>query len=268
MSSAKGLRNVIFPATGTAFSRFTTKRKSGFWYIRERCPEHGVDELIRQAEFYTDLGYWYHAGMHPRFSITGALKKARQTRQEVGIHIGLYPNSFNDEQSRRDSESRKRLYEMLRDSQTATGFLEKMRLYLFTNLVVGGQTFRVRNSFKDKFDSKTFTNDEFFTEGNQELRRLMTRAGITIKAVLERMELIAKDEEGALYEIKDDRERPQGPGVLRALGGSDHPRYLYVVCPSTGQEYLLQVPNNFSSPKEARRWTFDLSADAEFVKEA
>ena len=64
------------------------------------------------------------------------------------------------------------------------------------------------------------------------------------------MTLIAEDEEGKIYETEMRR------------------RYLYVKCPSTGQEYLLEVPDHMDSPKEARRWTFDLPADAVFAKEA
>lgn len=120
------------------------------------------------------------------------------------------------------------------------------------------------NAFKEKYEKKAFTTDDFFTERNQDIRRLILRAGASIKEVLSRLVLVAEDEEGKLYEMKEDAQRVVRPFFL----GSDRMRYLYVVCPSTGQEYLLQVPGTVSTPKEARRWTFDIPVDAEFSKEA
>jgi hypothetical protein len=45
-------------------------------------------------------------------------------------------------------------------------------------------------------------------------------------------------------------------------------RFLHVTCPSTGQQYLLEVPADIEKPSAARRWTFNLPAEAEFSKEA
>ena len=146
----------------------------------------------------------------------------------------------------------------------------------------------MENWFLEKYQTSTFTVDDFMAEQNQERRRLMLRHGIEIHTVLDRMKLLAEDAEGKLYQ----------------MGSNETPLYLYVVCPSTKQEYLLSVPRgeqreyplredkwvkhrswdnvelpesewrkterkfHVFTPAEARRWTFNLQSDAEFVKEA
>ena len=79
----------------------------------------------------------------------------------------------------------------------------------------------------------------------------MMRKGVDIKAVLAGLRHISTDQEGSLYETRN------GNGT-----------YLYVKCPSTGQEYLLGVPSSLRSPAIARRWTFNITSDAKFVREA
>ncbi len=102
--------------------------------------------------------------------------------------------------------------------------------------------------------------------------RLEDGAAFKKSDILARLKFVSRDEEGELYERSSEV-------MVQALsrGGDGPARYLHVTCPSTGAEYLLEVPLSvwdgketvqLDSPKAARRWTFDLPPNAEFVKEA
>lgn len=264
MARQINLEKIVFPAKDVSFSRFVATRIKNATYVRDYCPEHKCDELIRQKDYHSDLGYWYFVGQHPRFSILAAFRKAGQTAREMFNHFGPFWHSRDANQEREHAEAREALFEALKVSQTEDEFLKTLHCRLFTDLNPGDRTYRVTNTFKEKYEKKWFTTDDFFTERNQDIRRLILRAGASIKDVLSRLVLVAEDEDGKLYEMEEDAQR--GPHPL--FPGSDRMRYLYVVCPSTGQEYLLQVPGTVSTPKEARRWTFDIPVDAEFSKEA
>ena len=79
----------------------------------------------------------------------------------------------------------------------------------------------------------------------------MLARNLTPGDVLARLTKLEEDSEGVLY--KDEREQ----------------MFLFVVCPSTKREYLLSVPNWHvaDTPAKARRWTFNLPADAVFADE-
>lgn len=205
------------------------------------CPEHDRSELIPVANLKTDLHYWYDIGRHPKFSIVGALLEAKQRFDEIRLIL----ENHSEEQI---------IPRALRIAPTKEQFLEAIRPRLGTFLHVRGRRHRVSNEFKDRFKKRNFTVKDFFDMDNQEIRRVMLRI-LPIQQIISEMNEIARDEEGTIYELKQSR-------------GFNDPRYLYVKCPSTGQEYLLGIPSEFDSPKEARRWTFDLPADAEFSKEA
>jgi len=200
------------------------------------CKEHDRPELVPTANLKTDLHHWYDIGKHPKFSIVTALLEAKQTFDEIQLILDSAPLDM-DETVRTQKE-----------------FLEAIRPRLGTFLHVRGRRHRVTNEFKDRFKRRDFTVADFFAMDNQEIRRIMLRV-LPIQTILSGMKEIARDEEGTIYEMKESR-------------SIQMPHYLYVKCPSTGQEYLLGIPNEFDSPKEARRWTFNLPVDAEFVKEA
>lgn len=219
-------------------------------------------ELIEPQSFHNDVGHWYALGIHPRFQPRETLRKAKQTRAEMMVLMGYSAGPNNRYKS---DKMRVIFYSALKKSQTEEDFLKHLHPHLFTDLVSGDTTYRLDTHFKERFESRSFTPDDFFEEGSQELRRLILRSGVSIKEIKTRLELIAKDEEGELYRMKSDA-KEEGP---RGIFSRDRdPNYLYVVCPSTGQEYLLGVPQNFTKPMEARRWTFGLPPDAQFVKEA
>ena len=225
------------------------------------CNEHDHDELVEQQAYHTDLGHWYSIGLHPRFSILEAFYKAGQRRNEIGILIG--------QTSRRNEEdntvaTRAFFHKALKDSKTQKAFLTIMHPRLFVDLVNGDTTYRIDYGFKERFEAHSFTPEEFFAEPSQELRRLILRSGLSIQEVIKGLEFVAEDEEGKLYRMKNANTDTR----IRTPFGNRDIQYLYVRCPSTGQEYLLGVPGNFKVPKEARRWTFGLEANAEFVKEA
>lgn len=206
------------------------------------CPEHDRSELIPVANLKNDLHYWYDIGRHPKFSIVGALLEAKQRFDEIQIIL-------------EDTSEGKRVIPLiLRKAQTKEEFLEAIRPRLGTFLHVRGRRHRVTNEFKDRYKRREFTVMDFFEMNNQEIRRIMLRA-LPIQQIISEMKEVARDEEGTIYEMKETR-------------GFGDPRYLYVKCPSTGQEYLLGIPRDIESPKEARRWTFGLPADTEFAKEA
>jgi len=206
-----------------------------------QCEEHSCAELVPAGNYWNDLVHWYHVGRHPRFSITGALIKDDQRWSEI-------PYS-----RRMRGERRTQLDQAIAQCTSEADFLKRMHPHLFTNLYIRGRRMRVTNAFKEKFLKKDFTTTDFFREVNQEIRRAMLRV-LPIKKIIQHMRLVSKDKEGKLY-------------------SHDRRRYLYVVCPSTKQEYLLEVPasdggQSIRTPSHARRWTFNVPEDARFVKEA
>ena len=224
-----------------------------------RCEEHGRMELVPMLNYQHDLDQWYAVGLHPRFSIAKALIGAGQTMREARFFV-LNVNQFDHSDPQK--ERRKLIKGLLQQCSTPEEFPTVFEPFLFINLYSQGRRYRVTNAFKEKFKAKNFTVEDFFDQRSQELRRLILRRGVTVKDILGRLKLIAEDEEGKIYELESPRER-----------------YLYVICPSTGQEYLLGIPfwkpgsrwpdrPELKSPKEARRWTFRLPIDAEFAKEA
>jgi hypothetical protein len=223
------------------------------------CKEHDQTELVDQRAYHVDLGHWYDIGLHPRFSILDAFRTAAQTGGEAGSLMGLRNNRKEGEALKRQLFFKK----CLSDSKTEAEFLAAMHPHLSADLVSGDTTYRMTNQFNERWKAKAFTTDDFFNEPSQEIRRLILRSGLAIRSVTERLTLAAEDEEGKLYRMKTAGEpRPS------FFQNSNEFQYLYVVCPSTRQEYLLGVPVTFSVPKEARRWTFGLETNAEFVKEA
>ena len=260
----------IVPAkAGEPFFPFVVKlMPGGKACVNVWCEEHNRGEWVSHVNYREDIGDWYHLGIHPRFSPLEAFRGAGQRDGEIPRIVG----AGHDE---RADAARGVFLKALSASRTAGELLENLNPILFTDLRAGDRNSRVTNAFKKRFDAKAFTVDEFLAEENQELRRLILRSGISIKDVLALMKLIAKDEEGELYEMAR-------PGVVRLVTAFNLPvepmRYLHVTCPSTGAEYLLEVPLvsfldggktlALDKPKVARRWTFDLPPDAEFTKEA
>jgi hypothetical protein len=208
------------------------------------CKEHDRHEVVFALNHEYDLKKWYTAGIHPRFSIAGALLKANQILREI--------NRFMEWRQADDDE----LVSALRASKTQEQFLKAMAPHLFTTLKIGRRRIRISQRTKEKYEAKSFTVQDFLREENQEMRRVIARI-IPVKEVLKHMKVVAKDEEGTLYEYVRDPQRLW-----------DRRRYLHVTCPSTAQDYLLEVPERFTKPKEARRWTFNLPVEAEFSKEA
>ncbi len=257
---------MIIPFKGKPDHDFEAVKDGQSWYVRIRCGEHKEPELVRQRDFHVDLGFWYAIDLHPRFSILQAFAKVRQRRDEIAELVG----GFSSDSRRSQEERREFLDAAIRGSRNTQEFLKIFHDRMYTTLDAGDRNYRVTNFFKDKFDAKGFKTDDFFKEPNQELRRLMLRSGLSIQKVLKRMQLIKEDDEGKIYEMVAARAADDTGRVIvsdpNTREGKN--RYLYVTCPSTGQEYLLQIPMDLNSPKEARRWTFDLPNDAKFVKEA
>ena len=202
------------------------------------CVEHKRPELVPVANFKTDLKFWYWIRKHPRFSIIGALLEAKQPFDGI----------------RRLTEEAGHITAILAQVNTKEEFLKAIYPRLTSLLSVRGHRIRVTNEFKDRFKKRQFTVEDFLQMDNQELRRVMLRV-LPLEKILSMMVEVARDEEGTIYAMKES-------------SSFGDPRYLHVKCPSTGQEYLLAIPDHIESPKEARRWTFDLEVDAEFVKEA
>ena len=260
---ADGRHNIYHRANGKALVQFSSINEMAqgkvmwtaqrWWHQTFEasavfCKEHKRVEILPHFHYSYDLKPWYEAGLHPRFSIAKALIEAKQKSSELPrVFWGWTPRAA-DFSSTREQAVAKLRYRILSKSRTPKQFLELSWPYLRTFIYVRGRRVRVTNDFAEKFKKRSFTSDDFFLTANQELRRIILRS-VPILEILRRMVLVGKDDEGALYDFNERR-------------------YLYVKCPSTGQEYLLVVPTRFTSPKEARRWTFDLPADAEFLKEA
>jgi len=264
----ENLDKIIFPADKPLFAggdlrgySLLNKVSTGMVFhtyyhelVTIKCVEHDREEQVPSVNLRFDLRRWYDAGRHPRFSIVGALLEAKQRVAEI--------RSFTESQANRPVDAA--IIEALKISDTKEDFIKTFRPHLFTSLRVNRRSFRVSNAFKERFDVRSFTVDEFLAEENQELRRIIVRL-LPIKKIIERMSLVCTDSEGTLYDFV----RPDG--VLS--------KYLHVVCPSTAQEYLLEVPARFWDPRSqsnrtmdtpslARRWTFNLPDNAQFAKEA
>jgi len=226
-------------------------------FERAYCEEHRQWEFVSHENFANDLHFWYRAGLHPRFSVVGALIQAKQHNREIQSFIGPEWRFWRRGDDRVFVRIQRVLLEALKESKTPKEFIKSLHPHLFTTLQLGMRRPRVPNAFKERYLRKDFTPQDFFNEYNHEYRRIMLRV-LPIAEVLKGLTLHSEDEEGKLYDLPmSDRDM-----------NLQVSRYLYVKCPSTGQEYLLGVPNDIGTPKEARRWTFNLRPEAEFSKEA
>ena len=236
----------LYRALARGESIFGT-REWGEPYVSVRCKEHGRQELVPSVNYYHDLHHWYDAGRHPRFSIIGAYLEAEQRYSEIPA---------------RWQETTTNLLVALMESNTPKQLIKRLHPELFSWYRFRGRRIRVRNTFREKAEAKSFTAGDFFAETNQELRRIILVRGCPIQQVLSQLHLIAEDSEGRLYDTRVPTRAPQR--------WRREPLYLYVVCPSTGQEYLLQVPHDLDpmTPSHARRWSFNLPPDAVFAQEA
>ncbi len=240
---------------GAAFDDSSWRDTLNFEHVY--CKEHRRMELVPSGNYNGDLDTWYQYGLHPRFSILKTLLEGgKQQLTEARWSIFRRNNNENSKREKAHNRLRKAI---LKKSRTPKQLLKNAHELLFTNLYVNGRRLRVTNEFKRKFNDHTFTNEDFLHENNQELRRYMLRRGVSIQSVLGQMKLIKQDDEGRIYQMGEDNNWRSS-------------RYLYVTCPSTGQEYLLNVPNGRRgedmTPAQARRWTFNLPEDATFAKEA
>lgn len=221
------------------------------------CDEHRQWELVMNYTL-EELEVWYSAGLHPRFPVFKILvddfkQKLWETRRGVFDGIARRPGWQAGAET---IDSRKKaLHAVLKGAKTPALFKKLIEPFTFVNFYGNGQRHRVRHWWKTKFNERSFTVDDFFAVANQELRRYMLRRGVEIKDVLARMAKLKEDAEGALYLIGDPK-------------AWDRRTYLHVKCPSTAQDYLLEVPNDTETPAAGRRWTFDVPTDAEFAKEA
>ena len=216
-------------------------------FVPVECKEHECTELVASMSYWGDSRYWYLAGKHPQYSLLKLLYELKQRYYE--IHRGLLLRCAD-----------------LLTSHTAWDDLRNaLDPYLFVDLRLAGRRRRVTKLYYNKYQTSMFTQDDFFAERNQELRRHMLRRGISIPEICSRLRHVQTDIEGTIY---------MDEGTQRY--------YLYVKCPSTDQEYLLCVPKggwprnvyrngdtfHDYTPTEARRWTFNLPLDAVFVQEA
>ena len=200
------------------------------------CAEHRTHEFV-PSTYYSDLRHWYGIGVHPRFSVERVLRAKHQTTSEIARLVASPP-----------------VRQAMRRATNEKDFAKLINKHLFVLLRVGRRRLRVRKWFRDKFVRRAFSSRDFFQVDNQELRRLVLQRGTSITKVISRLTLVSKDEEGRLYDLVSPR-------------GRGRSRYLYVKCPSTGQEYLLGVPNRLQTPRQARRWSFNLPAGATFAQE-
>ena len=230
-------------------------------YYLEFCKEHERAELVPNGNYWNDLRVWYRIERHPRFSALEVLYQlGARMREAQGLLNSLA------------------ILNILKTTNTARQFAKAVRPHLPVWCRIEGTPRRVSQTFADKYQNETFTAQDWLKESNHELRRWMLRRGVQLSEVLKKLHLVATDNEGKLYHTSRDWSAAQR-----------QPQYLYVTCPSTGQEYLLGVPHNITvtpggwhqhdwvpavladidTPAKARRWTFNLPLeDATFVAEA
>ena len=199
------------------------------------CDEHQRHELVPSVSYTCELHIWYACGLHPRFSLINKLLEKKQRVSEIW-------RLLCDDHFRTATQGKKTVKSFL------LNFDKAIEPHLFTWLNREGRRYRVTVDFKSKFEKKLFTPQDFLDTFNQERRRLIASTLTNFSTILEKMGIIAKDDVGALY----------------VYSGA---RYLHVTCPSTGQEYLLNVPNGMQTPKEAKDWTFGFTSPVNFVQE-
>jgi len=227
-----------------------------------RCEEHDCTELLPLTHYWSDLRAWYEVGRHPRFSVFDAL--CRFGRQGIRDARTILWRFVRPGRGRRDVRRELQgnvMRDALRKCRNPRDLVRRLQPFLRTRIRIGRLQFNVTNEFAERFHERSFTVRDFLDQPNQELRRIIARF-VPIPRVVAAMNEVARDDEGTIYEEK---------GTLR--------HYLHVICPSTKQDYLLEIPRQIRegdpqrfrdlvSPAEARRWTFDLPVDAEFAKEA
>jgi hypothetical protein len=213
-------------------------------FVSVYCKEHKKREMVPEHNYHTDLMLWYRYEMHPRFSIV-------QMMSSLGF-------SYRNRRIRSILRSRESPFEEIRAALekkkcTKADLLSVLSPLRPVPLTALGRRHTVEFRFRVKYRKESFTTEDYLQETNQERRRLMLRHGVDIKSVVAKMKLVKKTEEGELY--RDYTTTPTSS-------------YLHVTCPSTREHYLLGVPNGFTSPEAARRWTFGSDKNARFVKEA
>lgn len=256
------------------------------WHIAVECVEHGVTEWVPSVSYHAGgLWMWYRAGLHPRWGIFYEVSKRWYWfRPPMLYRIGRL-NSWSN-------KSNGVIEGLLKEfADSPDGFTTSLKsLYnksLPVRIRMGGRNWSVTKEVRDRLKAKSFTIDDYKNETNQTTKRLMIMSeSISIPDILSTMKLISKDEEGEIYEDGENWNMQD---------------FLHVVCPSTGQHYLLGIPTKrvckhgkFTpnhdgawhvfeedgngamcpvvgagwTPAEARRWTLGVEPSAVIVAEA
>lgn len=222
------------------------------------CAEHHRQELV-PTDNMLDVRCWYDAKRHPRWSLVKVLLEQKQRYYEIMDHLSTWRTLPEMVEARNKA---------LATAPTPKQFIERYRPHLFVWITHQGRRVRVRQGFATKHKAKQFTAQDWLTTTNHEERRMMMRRGVEPADVLHKLGTpVAQDAEGTLYQYRGQR-------------------WLHVQCPSTQEHYLLAVPSvlndrrydsekrawteptQLNTPAKARRWTFNLPLDAEFVAEA
>lgn len=104
----------------------------------------------------------------------------------------------------------------------------------------------LRVSDRIAFDPESITVDEILSERNQELRRVL----------LERVGLEWFVDQAHAIVVDQDTDVGGGRMLLRIpIDNSEDMLYVQVQCPSTAKRYLLRVPPNMQTCRQAIAWT-------------
>lgn len=199
-------------ADGQTHSYYDSPRLLGLY-----CSECKREEWYPDGHYYI-ANDWISKGLHPRFNTYAFLRDYHIEK------FGRLPR-LQDMDSTRFTVS-----EAIRAGCTTP---TKMKKYFdkhglgITRHHYEGRYMYVRESEIRKIKRKKVTAEDFLAQTNHELRRLyIHRGGLNIDEVVERMVTVAKSDEG-MYLLHENNQQ----------------NYLYVKCPSTGETYLLAVPN-------------------------
>lgn len=104
-------------------------------------------------------------------------------------------------------------------------------------------------------EPETITLEQVLKEDNQEIKRVMLERFGYGKLLLElKAKQIHKDKFGALFETSRLGEYLQGEDKVA--------RFVRVKDPSTDREYMLRVPPDMQTARNAVAWTFDIKPEA------
>ena len=252
--------------------------------------------------------YWYDAGLHPRWSIWNEIRARWPSFAMSWmwtLTYGTRSRVWIDPEIRKKMIEHSPMITFLREyKDDPARFVSELHIawhdrYEMVGLKTSGQTWRVNRLFKARFKAHDFTVDDWKNETNQTQRRLILASrSFDVREILTTLTKLSEDDEGEMY--VDGLVTSEGMtgqlylhvkcpttaehyllGIIPKFHCSIHPDFQWTTtavtfqCPPHDGQTTRTWNNKGCAPQlsiwkpsDARRWTFGLPADAEFLQEA